>query len=288
MEKRETVFSIQEKAQKGEILAMVTAYDYINARLADEAGIDILLVGDSLGMVVLGYENTLPVTVEDIIYHTKAVVRGRKRALVVADMPFLSYQCGWRDAVKNAGRILAEGGAEAVKLEGGQRIVPIVRRLVANGIPVMGHLGLTPQSVNIMGTRLQGNTAAAALQLLKDAVALQKAGVFALVLEKIPAELASFLSKRLDIPTIGIGSGSGCDGQVLVYHDLLGLYEELNLKFVKKYANLGEIVRKSLVCYCEEVKKRVFPAPEHAWNMPESEWEAFIKTLKETEEGSRN
>ncbi|MGE5557734.1 MAG: 3-methyl-2-oxobutanoate hydroxymethyltransferase [Bacillota bacterium] len=281
MEKRETIQSIREKAARGEKLVMITAYDYCGAGIADKAGVDMILIGDSLGMVVLGYENTLSVTVDDIVYHTKAVVRGSKKALIVADMPFMSYQCGWQDAVRNAGRLLAEGGAEAVKLEGGRRIASTVRRLVEHGIPVMGHLGLTPQSVNVMGTRLQGNTAAAALELAGDALLLEKAGVFSLVLEKIPARLAGKISAMLAIPTIGIGSGGDCGGQVLVYHDLLGFYEDMHLKFVKKYAVLGAEAQKAVADYGSEVRTGAFPGPEHAWEMAEEEWRDFLSGLKQ-------
>jgi len=272
---KETFSSLLEKARNGELLAMVTAYDYTGASIADEAGVDMLLVGDSLGMVILGHENTLGVTVNDMIYHSKAVVRARKKAFVITDMPFLSYQTGWQDAMRNAGRILAEGGADAVKLEGGRHIAKIIKKLVKNGIPVMGHLGLTPQSSSILNSRLQGDTAKSAWEIYQDAIALQEAGVFSVVLEKIPAELAFDISDHLEIPTIGIGSGNGCDGQVLVFHDLLGIYQEKTFKFVKQYANLKSLCKEAIYAYVNEVKTCAFPSKEHSWNMAADEWQNY-------------
>jgi len=238
----------------------VTAYDFPTARLADEAGIDILLVGDSLGTVVLGYESTLPVTVDDIVHHTKAVVRAKPRALVVADMPFMSYQASLEDAIRNAGRLIQEGGADAVKLEGGERVAEIVKKLVESGIPVMGHLGLTPQSVlTFGGYRVQARGEADQERLAREARALETAGCFSLVLEGIPAKLGAEVSRSLTIPTIGIGAGPGCDGQVLVSHDLLGFYHGHQAKFVRRYAELNETVRDAYQRFVADVRARRFP-----------------------------
>lgn len=283
---RESLYSLTGKAQKGELITMVTAYDYMSASIADEAGVDMLLVGDSLAMVVLGHENTLNVTTDNMIYHSQAVIRARKKAFVITDMPFLSYQTGWRKAIKNAGHILAKGGVDAVKLEGGRRVIKIVEKLVENGIPVMGHLGLTPQSSNILNTRLQGSTAKSAWEIYQDAIALQEAGAFSIVLEKIPSELASDISDRLEIPTIGIGSGNGCDGQVLVFHDLLGLYKNNPFKFVKQYANLSDIGRRAIQKYINEVKTGKFPLKEHSWEISPEEWQKYniIKTKNNSNE----
>ena len=246
--------------------AMVTAYDYPSARLVEQAGIPLILVGDSLGSVVLGYESTVPVTIEDILYHTRSVVRATERAVIVADMPFMSYQWNADEAVRNAGRLLQEGGATAVKLEGGAHIVPLVSRMVQAGIPVMGHLGLTPQSINQFGGhRVQGKTPAAAAKLISDAHALEDAGAFAVVLETIPAELAQMVSDRLAIPTIGIGAGAGCDAQVQVFHDMLGIYDDQRkLRHAKRYAVLGETIREAMRQFAGEVESGAFPGPEHS------------------------
>lgn len=269
---RHSIHKLREWKAEGRRFAMITAYDYPSARLVEQAGIPIILVGDSLGSVVLGYESTVPVTMDDIIYHTRAVVRATEKAIVVADMPFMSYQANADEAVRNAGRLLQEGGATAVKLEGGSHVVPLVRRMVEVGIPVMGHLGLTPQSVNQFGGhKVQGKTPAAAAKLVNDARALEEAGAFAVVLETIPAPLARMVSERLSIPTIGIGAGPGCDAQVQVFHDLLGIYDDRRpLKHAKRYAVLGESIRNAVADYIEEVESGAFPTAEHSFEMDES------------------
>jgi 3-methyl-2-oxobutanoate hydroxymethyltransferase len=262
---RITVPGLREKKARGERIAVLTAYDATMARLLDRAGVDVLLVGDSLGMVVLGYESTIPVTLDDMVHHTRAVTRGVRRPLVVADMPFLSYQAGPSDAVRNAGRLIQEGGAAAVKLEGGRPVVEIVQRLVDVGIPVMGHLGLLPQSVNQLGGYRRQATApdeAAALQ--DDARQLQEAGAFAIVLESIPADLAASVTRSLTVPTIGIGAGPDCDGQVLVSYDMLGLFDGFVPSFVKQYARLSETVVEAARTYVDEVKGGQFPASPSA------------------------
>lgn len=262
-----TVSTFQAMKNARQKIAMLTAYDYSTAKLFDEAGIHGLLVGDSLGMVMLGYENTLPVTMEDMLHHTKAVVRGATQALVVADMPFLSYHVSTAEAVANAGRLIKEGGAQAVKLEGGAAIVDKVAAIVRAEIPVMGHLGLTPQSVHKFGGfKVQGKTSDAARQILDDALRLEEAGAFALVLECIPEAVAQLVSERLTIPTIGIGAGGGCDGQILVYQDMLGMYGAFKPKFVKQYACLGELMKGAVRQYMEEVAHGRFPAPEHTFS----------------------
>ena len=268
---RITIDDITGMKSRGEKIVMLTAYDYPSARLAEEAGVDILLVGDSLGMVVLGYDSTLPVTMGDMLHHTKAVVRGSQRALVVADMPFMSYQTSVEDALGNAGRFLQEAGAQAVKLEGGVHMAETVRRLVQVGIPVMGHVGLTPQSVNqLSGYKVQGKTPEAAERLLEDALALQAAGAFSIVIETIPAPLAKLISERLTVPTIGIGAGAGCDGQVQVWHDLLALYSAYVPKHVKQYAQIGEAIRAAVSSYCDEVRSGVFPTQKESFRMDEA------------------
>ena len=263
---RVTTHSLRRMKGKEKVVVL-TAYDYPMARLLDESGVDVLLVGDSLGMAVLGYDSTIPVTMEDMLHHTRAVARGTKRAMVVADMPFLSFQVSAEDALRNAGRLLKEGGAQAVKLEGGRRVAPTVARLVEAGIPVMGHLGLTPQSVNqIGGYRVQGRTEAEAAALLEDARALEQAGVFAIVWEIVPWQLAGLVTAELSVPTIGIGAGAGCDGQVLVVHDLLGLYQGRQPRFVKRYADLGLEIRAAVGEYAREVRAGEFPGPEHSFD----------------------
>jgi 3-methyl-2-oxobutanoate hydroxymethyltransferase len=266
---RHSVHSLRERKAQGRRFAMVTAYDFPSARLAEQAGIPVILVGDSLGSVVLGSDSTVPVTIEDVLYHTRAVVRATSKAIIVADMPFMSYQWNADEAVRNAGRLLQEGGATAVKLEGGGSVVPLVRRMVECGIPVMGHLGLTPQSVNQFGGhRVQGRTPAAAAKLINDARALEEAGAFAVVLETIPAELAQMVSERLAIPTIGIGAGPGCDAQVQVFHDMLGIYDDQRkLRHAKRYAVVGETIREALRTYAAEVESGAFPTMEHAVSM---------------------
>ncbi|MFZ5641559.1 MAG: 3-methyl-2-oxobutanoate hydroxymethyltransferase [Bacillota bacterium] len=267
-----TTLRLQEMKQKREKITVLTAYDYSTAKLVDEAGVDVVLVGDSLGMVLLGYDSTLPVTMDDMLHHTKAVARGTRHALVVGDMPFMSYYVSVSESVRNAGRFLQEAGANAVKLEGGREIADTVKAIIAAGIPVMGHLGLTPQSVNQLGGfRVQGRDEAAARQIINNALALQDAGVFAIVLECIPAALAKMVTTRLDIPTIGIGAGAECDGQVLVFHDLVGLYSDLSPKFVKRYASLRSDIKDAIVRYRDEVKAGVFPGQEHGFEMDENE-----------------
>jgi len=268
---RITVEDIREMKRKGEKVVMLTAYDYPSARLAEEAGVDMLLVGDSLGMVVLGYESTLPVTMEDMLHHVKPVVRGSERAMVVADMPFMSYQAGLGDAMRNAGRFLQEAGAQAVKLEGGVHMAETVRRLVEVGIPVVGHIGLTPQSVNqLSGYKVQGRTPEAAERLLEDAVALEQAGAFCIVLETIPAPLAKLISERIAIPTVGIGAGPDCDGQVQVWHDLLGLYTRFVPKHVKQFAQLQQVVKEAVGSYAAEVRSGEFPTGKESFRMDEA------------------
>jgi 3-methyl-2-oxobutanoate hydroxymethyltransferase len=266
------VHRLREWKERGQRFAMITAYDYPTARLVEQAGIPIILVGDSLGSVVLGYDSTIPVTIDDIVYHTRAVVRATEKAAIVADMPFMSYQASADEAMRNAGRLLQEGGATAVKLEGGSHIVPLVRRMVESGIPVMGHLGLTPQSVNQFGGhKVQGKTPAAAAKLVNDARALEEAGAFAVVLETIPAPLAKMVTQRIGIPTIGIGAGPDCDGQVQVLHDMLGLYDDARpLRHAKRYAVLGETIREAVRAYAAEVEGGAFPTAEHSFPMDEA------------------
>lgn len=266
-----TIEQIKRMKQRGEKIPMLTAYDYPTAKLLDEAAIPLILVGDSLGMVVLGYDSTVPVTMEDMIHHIKAVVRGTKRALVIGDLPFMSYQVSDDDALRNAGRLLQEGGCQAVKLEGGERNASAVKRMVMSGIPVMGHIGLTPQSVNqLSGFRVQGKTPRGAVQLLNDARALQDAGVFAIVLESIPAHLARVITSRLDVPTIGIGAGPYCDGQVQVFHDIIGLYDDFVPKHAKRYENMAEAIRTSAVKYMKEVRSGTFPTAKESYGMDET------------------
>ncbi len=256
--------TIVEMKKKGEKITMLTAYDFATAAMMDESGIDMILVGDSLGNVVLGYDNTIPVTMEDMIHHTKAVARGVKRLMIIADMPFMSYQASMQSALENAGRLMKEAGAHGVKLEGGREIAETVQRMTASGIPVVGHLGLTPQSIHQMGGfKMQGRTDEAARRIKEDAVMIQEAGAFSIVLEAIPAALASEITESLTIPTIGIGAGPHCDGQVLVVNDLLGIYEKFTPRFVKKYADLAETMKKAFREYRDDVKQGLFPGPEH-------------------------
>ena len=279
-QKKVTTLTFKQKKQRGIPLTVVTAYDYSSATLVEKAGMDCILVGDSLGMVVLGYDNTLAVTMEDMLHHCRAVRRGASSPLLVADLPFMSYQVSVSDALRNAGRLLQEAGMDAVKLEGGAPRVETIIHMVQSGIPVMGHLGLTPQSVNQLGGfRSQGNKAASARQILEDALRLEDAGCFSIVLESIPAQLAELISQRLIIPTIGIGAGAGCDGQVLVYHDLLGLFDRLKPRFVKTYANLGQATVDALVAYRNDVETRTFPAAENSFDMSEDEWNALKASL---------
>lgn len=279
--KKVTTLTFRQKKERGEPITMLTAYDYPTSLAMDKAGVDAILVGDSLAMVVLGYENTLPVTMDEMLHHSRAVARGAKSSLLVGDMPFMSYQVSIEEAVRNAGRFLQQGGMDAIKLEGGRERADAVRAIVGAGIPVMGHIGLTPQSVNQLGGfRAQGKTASAAKRLLEDAKILEDAGAFSLVLESVPARLAEVISKQISIPTIGIGAGAGCDGQVLVTHDLLGLFERFTPKFVKKYANLHEAMQKAFADYIDDVETKRFPAVEHTVEMSDEEWAEFQKEIK--------
>lgn len=265
-DKRVTTVIIREKKARGEAVTMLTAYDAAFARLLDEAGVDMLLVGDSLGNTMLGYDSTLPVTMEDILHHTRAVCRASSRSLIVADMPFMSYQVSVEEALRNAGRLLKEGGAQAVKLEGGREIAPAIKAMTGAGIPVVGHLGLTPQSLHQLGGfRVQGKDAAGAQRLLDDARTLEAAGAFAVVLECVPALLAARISQTLSVPTIGIGAGSSCDGQVLVIHDVLGLVPGFKPRFAKAYRTFHTEISAAVREYIEEVKTRQFPGPEHSF-----------------------
>lgn len=263
-----TIRTIQQKKERGEAIVMLTSYDYTSARLAAAAGVDILLVGDSLGMVIQGYDTTLPVTLDDIIYHTRAVVRGAPESLVVADMPFMSYQVSPEQALVNAGRVMQETGAQAVKLEGGAHMAATVQRLVQVGIPVMGHIGLTPQSVNQMGGwRVQGRSSAEADRLIADAGALAEAGAFSIVLELVPIELAAAITAAVPVPTIGIGAGPHCDGQVQVWHDILGLFSDFQPKHARRYADLGAAIRQAVSQYSADVRGRTFPTEAHATHL---------------------
>jgi 3-methyl-2-oxobutanoate hydroxymethyltransferase len=267
---RVTISDIKETKARGEKIPMITAYDYTSARIVDAAGIPVILVGDTLGQVVLGYDSTLPVTMDEMIHHTKAVARGSEHALIVGDMPFMSYQASVSEAMHNAGRFLQEGGAQTVKLEGGVVMAPTVQRMVAVGIPVMGHIGLTPQSVNQMGGyKVQGKSLKAAVRLMEDARALEEAGAFALVLECVPSSLAKLITERVGIPTIGIGAGNACDGQVQVFHDMLGLFTDFVPKHAKRYANLGETIGAAVAEYMSEVKDQSFPGKEHSYQIKE-------------------
>jgi 3-methyl-2-oxobutanoate hydroxymethyltransferase len=260
---------------------MVTAYDYTSAQIVERAGIPLILVGDSLGQVVLGYPSTVPVTLEEMLHHVRAVIRGSQRALVVGDLPFLTYTTT-EQAIASAGRFLQDGGAQAVKVEGGAPVAPIVQRLVELGIPVMGHLGLTPQSVNQLGgTRVQGKRADAARRLIEDAIALENAGAFALVLELVPDQLAQEITERLHVPTIGIGAGAHCDGQVLVWHDLLGLYTDFVPRHTRRYASLADTISSALQQFAAEVHAGEFPAQEHGSVMEDGELQRALRELVE-------
>lgn len=276
--KKVTTLTFRQKKERGEPIAMLTAYDYPTAMAADKAGIDSILVGDSLAMVTLGYETTLPVTMEEMLHHARAVARGAKSALLIGDMPFMSYQVNVDEALRNAGRFLQQGGMDAVKLEGGRERADAVRAITSAGIPVMGHLGLTPQSIHQLGGfRAQGKTAPAAKRLLEDAQILEEAGAFSVVLESVPARLAEHISKHISIPTVGIGAGVGCDGQVLVMHDLLGFYDRFTPKFVKKYANFHETMNRAFSEYIDDVETKRFPAKEHTVEMADNEWDEFLR-----------
>ncbi len=268
---RITINQIKEMKPKGEKIAMLTAYDYSTAKIVDEAGIPLILVGDSLGMVVLGYESTIPVTMEEMLHHTKAVVRGTKQAMVIGDMPFMTYHISVDDALYNAARFIQEGGAQAVKLEGGITVAEKVRRIVECGIPVMGHIGLTPQSIyQLGGFTVQGKTPEAVARLLEDARALEQAGAFAIVLETVPAQLARIITDKVSIPTIGIGAGIACDGQVQVINDLLGSFTDFVPKHAKQYAKLADIIQKAVTEYLNEVKAGSFPTEKQSYSIDES------------------
>ncbi|NOZ88018.1 MAG: 3-methyl-2-oxobutanoate hydroxymethyltransferase [Deltaproteobacteria bacterium] len=272
------ISSLLKMKKKGQKITMLTAYDTPTARMLDDAGIDVLLVGDSAANVVLGYKDTLPVTMDEMIHHTKAVSRGVKRAMVLGDMPFMSYNISHEDAVRNAGRFIKEGGAQAVKLEGGAHVVDTVERLFRAGIPVVGHLGLTPQTAGMQGGyRVQGKTAATAARIVEDALKLQEAGAFMLILECVPDRVGEHVSKALEIPVVGIGAGPGCDGQVLVFHDMVGIGTGFSPKFVRRYANLGQEIVEAASRYKQDVQQGSFPAKEHCFTIKDSEFELLVK-----------
>ncbi len=279
---KNTVSTLLKQKQSGDRITMLTAYDYTTAKIIDECGVNSILIGDSLGMVMLGYENTLPVTMEDMIHHTAAVARGAQNAFIVADMPFMSYQVSVQDAVINAGRLIKEGNANAVKLEGGAEVCEQIKAIVKASIPVVAHLGLTPQSVNAFGGfKVQGKSLENARRLIADAVKIQEAGACMVVLEGIPAKLADIITSKLTIPTIGIGAGKGCDGQVLVYQDMLGLTSGHIAKFVKQFANVGDVMRQGITDYINETKAGTFPAPEHTYAIDD---EVIAQLIKEENE----
>lgn len=268
---KNTVLTFQQAKENGEKLTMLTAYDYSTAKLIDEAGVNSILVGDSLGNVILGYEDTISVTMEDMIHHGAAVARGAKNALVVIDMPFMSYQTSVYDALVNAGRLMKEGRGDAVKLEGGVEVCPQIKAIVDAGIPVCAHIGLTPQSINAFGGfKVQGKSETAAKKLLEDAKTVEEAGAFAVVIEGVPAKIAALITEQLHIPTIGIGAGKDCDGQVLVYQDMLGMFSDFTPKFVKRYANIGEVMKEAFQNYIKEVQDGVFPAEENTYKVDDS------------------
>jgi 3-methyl-2-oxobutanoate hydroxymethyltransferase len=278
--KKTTTQTLIQMKKKGEKIPMLTAYDATTAAAMDEIGIPSILVGDSLGMVVLGYENTLQVTMEDMLHHCKAVARGSKYALLIGDLPFLSFQVSVQEAVRNSGRLIQEGGMHAVKLEGGRERAETIRAITSAGIPVMGHLGLTPQSINLLGGYgSQATTAKAAQRLFEDARILQQSGCFGIVLESIPFRLAELVSKQLEIPTIGIGAGGGCDGQVLVTHDMLGMFTRFTPKFVKKFADINSVMLTAFLEYQTEVRSGAFPAVENSIDMPDHEWEETLRLV---------
>ncbi len=277
MAKKVSILDLHQKKMDKKPITMLTAYDYPGATLVDEAGVDLILVGDSLAMTVLGHPNTVSVTMEEMLHHSRAVSRGANRAFLVGDMPFMSYQADCREAVRNAGRFLKEAGMDAIKLEGGREVIRCVQAITQAGIPVMGHIGLTPQTATKLGGfKVQGKTAEAAEQLLNDALALQEAGCFSIVLEAVPAPVAEMVSQHLDIPTIGIGAGAGCDGQVLVFHDVLGLFDKFVPKFVKQYANIRETILDAFKQYVADVENRSFPEDVHSFKMDEAEQKLFL------------
>jgi len=272
--KKVTIADLQKKKETSQKITMMTAYDYPTASLVDQAGIDTILVGDSLGMVMLGFDSTVPVTMDDMIHHTKAVVRGTKYGLIIGDMPFMSYQVSIEKAIENAGRFIKEAGCDCVKLEGGTEMAPVVKAIVDAGIPVCAHIGLTPQTATKLGGfKVQGKDAESAKELVQSAKDLEEAGAFMIVMECIPDLLAEKITRELNIPTIGIGAGKDCDGQVLVYHDVVGLFERFTPKFVKQYINLSPKIREALIQYKEEVETGAFPGPEHSFAMKKGEAE---------------
>ena len=281
MPRKVSLQDFQHKRDKGQPITMLTAYDYPAARLVDEAGVDAILVGDTLAMTVLGHRDTVSVTVDDMLHHCKAVARGASRALLVGDMPFMSYQVSRPEAVRNAGRYMKEAHMDAVKLEGGTRVAETVQAIVSAGVPVMGHVGLTPQTATQLGGyKVQATSAEAALKLRDDALALQEAGCFAVVLEAVPAAVAQAVTERMTIPTIGIGAGAGCSGQVLVFHDVLGLFDDFVPKFVKQFAHLREPMLKALTAYRSEVEAGEFPGQAHSYTMDDSELRRFLEADK--------
>jgi 3-methyl-2-oxobutanoate hydroxymethyltransferase len=272
--------TLSKMKREGRPITMVTAYDTPTARIVDAAGVDTVLTGDSAANVVLGYPDTIPVTMDELLHHTRAVKRGLKRAMLIGDMPFMSYNISIERAIENAGRFMKEAGADAVKLEGGGWAAETVSRIVQAGIPIVGHLGLTPQTAGMLGGyKVQGKDAGTAAKIYQDALGLQQAGAFMLVLECVPARLGTLISQKLDIPVIGIGAGSGTDGQVLVYHDLVGIQAGFTPKFVKRYAQAGEIMQKAVESYCQEVRERSFPAEEHSFKISDEEFAALEKAI---------
>ena len=265
---RTTIREIAAMKRRGKRISMITAYDYTSARIVEQAGVDIILVGDSLGQVVLGYDSTVPVTMDDMLHHIKAVARGAQQVHIVGDLPFMSYQASKSDAIRNAGRLLKEGGAQSVKLEGGRHIADTMRRIVQAGIPVMGHIGLTPQAVHQLGGyRIQGRTTKAAVELIEDAKAVEDAGAYAVVLEGVPSQLARMITERLTIPTIGIGAGAHCDGQVQVFHDMMGLYTDFTPKHARKYAHLAELMHTAVTEYIQDVRAQSFPSEDESFTL---------------------
>jgi 3-methyl-2-oxobutanoate hydroxymethyltransferase len=279
--KKLTIFDLQGKVDRGEKIFQVTAVDYPTAQLVDRAGIDCILIGDSLGMTALGYSGTVPVTMDEMIHHAKAISRGAKRAILVGDLPLGAYHASTADAVNSAMRMVKEGGADVVKLEGGEDFAPMAEAIVRAGIPVMGHIGLTPQLVSkIGGYKVQGKSAETGVQLLKDALSMERAGCFAIVLEAIPDRVAELITQRLKIPTIGIGAGPNCDGQNLVLHDMVGLFDRFTPKFVKRYANCWEMISNALAQFQDDVHKGEFPKAEHSFTMKEDEYQALLQHLE--------
>ncbi len=278
--KKVSILDLKSKKEKGEPITMLTAYDYPTGLLLDQAGIDVVLVGDSLAMVVLGHENTVAVTMDEMLHHCKAVARGARNPLLVGDMPFMSYQVDVKEAIRNAGRFLKQGGMDVVKLEGGRDMASTVAAIVDAGIPVMGHIGLTPQTISKLGGyRVQGKDVATARALIDDALALEQAGAFSLILEAIPGPVSKLISGRVNIPTIGIGAGPDCDGQVLVTHDLIGLFDRFVPKFVKQYANVFATIADALESYRDEVVAGAFPGPEHGYDMSKEALRALLEEL---------